>query len=60
MKHSIREENINKRFKEKAREICVIFKPKLISIACILLKLTNLNINNTIEKEQHIWTHSSW
>ena len=54
MKHSIREENINKRFKEKAREICAIFKPKLISIACILLKLTNLNINNTIEKEQHI------
>lgn len=51
MKYFIREENINKRFKEKVREICVIFKLKLIFIVCIFLEFINLNINNIIEKE---------
>ena len=55
MGQSIREENINKVFKKKARKICSIFKLKLVFVIHEYSYKSQIYIhNNAVEKEQNI------
>ena len=55
MGQSIREENINKVFKRKARKICAIFKLKLVFVIHECSYKSQIYIhNNAVEKEQNI------